>query len=356
MSDDRRPGTGAPANSCDGFTLVEIIVAVAIVAIMAAAITPLAYREITRAREEATLRELAALQQGLLEFYEDTGRFPSEGEGLAALLTDPGAGGWQGPYVGGDRGTPLIETTTDAWGETYQYDLSPATVPAGAADVIIASGGIDRAVTFGSLGATWTVAGDGDDLLSLVAVGPVNRDKLENCRSELAVIADAARRYFEDHAAFPATTADLTDAYLDAGIDGQTLMDPWQRLYVVLVDDTGVSPPDFIARSWGPDRANDAGGDDDISFNVSSLPPARKTTLYKLEIVQTALNLDSGLALSGAWTATDRAALSLAAGFDTDGWGRDFEVNVGSRAVFSAGADGDAATTDDNLPAGVGPG
>lgn len=356
MRHDRGSGPDAAAAGRGGFTLVEIIVAVAIVAIMAGAITPLAYREITRAREEATLKELAALQQGLLEFYEDTGRFPSEGEGLGALVTDPGAAGWQGPYVGGDRGEPLLETTTDAWGATYIYDLGPSTVPAGAADVIIASGGIDGAVTFGSLGAPWTVAGNGDDLLSLVAAGPVNRDKLEDCRRELVVIADAARRYFEDHAAFPTTTADLTDAYLDAGIDGQALTDPWQRVYVVLVDDTGASPPDFVARSWGPDRANDSGNDDDISLNVSSLPPARKTTLYKLEIAQTALNLDSGLALTGAWAATDRAALSLSAGFDTDGWGRSFEINVGSRAVFSAGADGDAATTSDNLPAGVGPG
>jgi len=356
MNDSRDSQPEACRLRRGGFTLVEIIVAVAIVAIMAAAITPLAYREITRAREEATLRELAALQQGLLEFYEDTGRFPGESEGLGALLTDPGADGWQGPYVGGDRGEPLAETTTDAWGESYVYDLGPTTVPAGTADVIIASGGIDRALTFGAAGGTWTVAGNGDDLLSLVVAGPVNRDKLEDCQRELAALADAARRYFEDHAEFPTTTAALTDAYLDAGVDGDALTDPWQRADGVRVDDAGAHPPDFIARSWGPDRANDTGGDDDVSLNVSSLPPARKTTLYKLEIVQTALNLDTGLALSGDWSATDRAALSLAGGFDTDGWGRDFEINVASRAVFSAGADGDAETTDDNLPVGVGPG
>lgn len=338
-----------------GFTLVEIIVAVAIVAIMAGAITPLAYREITRAREEATLNELAGLQQGLLEFYEDTGRFPTEAEGLAALLTDPGAGGWQGPYVGGDRGDPVAETTTDAWGGTYLYDLAPLTTPAGAADVIVASGGIDRAVTFGTVGTNWTVDGAGDDLLTLVAAGPINRDKLEDCQQELAAIADAARRYFEDHAAFPANLGALTDTYLDAGIDGDALTDPWLRGFVVLVDNTGANPPDFIARSWGPDRANDAGADDDISLNVSSLPPARKSTIYKLEIAQTALNLDSGLALSGNWTAADRAALSLAAGFDNDGWGRPFAINVASRTIFSTGADGNAATAADNLPVGVGP-
>jgi general secretion pathway protein G len=161
-----------------GFTLVEVVVAVAIVAILAAAVTPLAFREMSRAREDATLDELASLRQGLLDFYEDTGRFPSEAEGLGALVADPGVSGWQGPYVGGGDGLPLAEATTDAWGGTYLYDLGPVTVPAGAADVVVASGGIDGLVTFGAVGGTWTIDGAGDDLLSVVAAGPVNRDKV----------------------------------------------------------------------------------------------------------------------------------------------------------------------------------
>lgn len=338
-----------------GFTLVEVVVAVAIVAILAAAVTPLAFREMTRAREDATLDELASLRQGLLDFYEDTGRFPSEAEGLGALVADPGVSGWQGPYVGGGDGLPLAEATTDAWGGTYLYDLGPVTVPAGAADVVVASGGIDGLVTFGAVGGTWTIDGAGDDLLSVVAAGPVNRDKVQDCEAELKAIAEAARRYFEDSAAFPTDTSDLVDGYLDAGIDGDALEDPWRRAYEVMVDVTGANPPDFIARSWGPDRADDGGGDDDISLNVSSLPPARKATLYKLEIAQAALNLDAGLALTGNWAAADRAALGLAGAFDTDGWGRLFQVNAGSRTVYSAGADGNAVTVADNLPAGVGP-
>lgn len=350
----RMPATVDPRHR-GGFTLMEIVVAVAIVAILAAAVTPLAYREITRAREEATLDELAALRQGLLDFYHDTGRFPSETEGLGALLTDPGAAGWRGPYVGGNSGVPLAETTTDAWGGTYLYDLQPTTVPAGAADVLVASGGGDGAVTFGAVGGAWTVDGNGDDLLSLVVAGPVNRDKLAACEAEMTAIAEAARRHFEDRAAFPTAAADLVDGYLDAGIAGEALTDPWRRAYAVVVDYTGANPPDFIVRSWGPNRADDGGGNDDISLNVSSLPPARKTTLYKLEIAQAALNLDSGLALTGNWTVADRAALNLATAFDTDGWGRAFRVNAASRTVFSAGADGNAATVADNLPAGVGP-
>ncbi len=73
-----------------GFTLIEIIIAIAIVAILAGTIAPMAFKEMIRAREEATLKELGNLNDALVEFYEDTGRFPAEGEGLpiAIVLAD----------------------------------------------------------------------------------------------------------------------------------------------------------------------------------------------------------------------------------------------------------------------------
>jgi len=73
-----------------GFTLIEIVISIAIVAIMAGAIAPLAFKELVRSREEATQKELDNLNTALVHFYEDTGRFPLENEGLAALVIDPG--------------------------------------------------------------------------------------------------------------------------------------------------------------------------------------------------------------------------------------------------------------------------
>ncbi len=337
-----------------GFTLIEIIIAVAIVAILAGTIAPMAFKQIIKAREDATIKELKNLNTALLEFYEDTGRFPAEDEGLAALIADPGVSGWQGPYVGGDRSDPLAEVTTDSFKETYIYDLDPVTNPAGAADLILASSGADLALTFGQLNNTWTLAGDGDDLLSLVSAGPVNRDKQRQCEEELRAIGTAASRYFEDHATFPTGSGDLTDNYLDAGIAGGNFIDPWNTSYVLGQVGGGGSPLIFLTRSFGPNRSNDEGGSDDLTLNISSVPPGRKTTLYKLEIAQTVLNNNGSLDLSGAWD-TDRSALGLDVTFGADGWGQDLEINVSSRTIFSVGPDGSAALVSDNLPVGVGP-
>jgi len=190
------PRAAATGSGRGGFTLIEIIIAVAIVAILAGTVTPLAFREYMRAREDATLAELATLEQALLAFYEDTGRLPTEAEGLAALVSDPGVTGWQGPYAAGDQDDPVTDVATDAFGDLYLYDLDPGTNPAGAADLVLASGGTDHTVTFGSVGGVWTLDTEGDDLLQLVSSGPVDRDKIVVGNSEMTLIAAAAGMLF----------------------------------------------------------------------------------------------------------------------------------------------------------------
>lgn len=338
----------------DGFTLIEIIIAVAIVAILAGAVTPLAFKEMVKARQEATYKELDTLNQALMDFYEDTGRFPSEGEGLAALLADPGVAGWQGPYVSADGSDPVQELNTDSFNEAYVYDLDPSTNPAGAADLLLASSGSDHQMTFGSLNHTWTLAAEGDDQITLVSAGAVNREKGRTCQTEMRAIGEAAGRYFEDHTAFPNNAGELTDTYLDAGISGGNFIDPWNTSYVLARLGAGGAATTFMVRSFGPDRSNDNGGDDDLTLNVSSVPPGRKTTIWKLQIAQTVLNNNAALALTGSWN-TDRAALGLDGSFAVDGWGQIMSVNVASRTVFSIGPDGNAALVTDNLPAGMGP-
>ena len=62
-------------------------------------------------------REVETLTTALHLFYADTGRFPTEEEGLGALVRDPGAPGWNGHYVN------LIQP--DPWRLPYRYTLTP---------------------------------------------------------------------------------------------------------------------------------------------------------------------------------------------------------------------------------------
>ena len=332
--------------------MLELVIALAIIAVMAGTVAPLAYKEVQRAREEATLKELAAIKTGLEEFYSDTGRLPVEAEGLAALVNDPGVAGWSGPYVGGGRQDALSEVAADSWNVDYLYDLNPGTNPAGAADVLVASAGPDGVFSLGSLGATWSVNGDGDDLLHLISLGSLNRDKIQTTRDRLEQLAAAAREFYRDRAAFPATLSDLSGEYLDPGLEGQALQDAWNLGFQLAED--GATPTNLTISSYGPDRTDNSGGGDDLTIVVSSRPPGRATTLQRLEIAQAALNADPALVLTGNW-ANDSAALGLSTIYTSDGWGHALAINTASRVVYSSGPDNNPATTADNLPRGVGP-
>jgi general secretion pathway protein G len=337
-----------------GFTLFEVIIAVAIVAIMAGAIAPVVHHEINRARADQTVRELDTLQKGLLSFYEDTGRFPSEDEGLAALVADPGEDHWQGPYVAGGQADPLYAVTADAFGESYVYDLNPRT-DSGDVDALVASPGVNHETDIGRLNRRWRVTTDSDDLYVLVSAGPVNRTKEAGTLAEMEAIAVVSRLYFQDHAAFPADLDDLTGDYMDAGHDNKAYRDAWNMPYQLDVRGRGPATTLRIV-SYGPDREDDRGRRDDLTVEVSSIPPGRATTMFELEIAQAALNANSELPLAGSWEGDTgiRSQLGLSEIFDQDGWGTLYGVDAASRLIYSAGPDGRPRTREDNIPVGVG--
>ncbi|MCP4571191.1 MAG: prepilin-type N-terminal cleavage/methylation domain-containing protein [bacterium] len=335
-----------------GFTLMEVIVAVAIVAIMAGAVAPVVFKQINNARSAATLDELSSLETALVDFYDDTGRFPSEAEGLAALVVDPGLAGWEGPYLQTPSGNPADMVASDAFGRPYIYDLAPATTPAGAADLLVASVGANLGPDGGNLNANWDLNDLQDDLLALVNAAQVDRANRGEVAGELEALAAACRDYFRENAAFPGALADLDGDYLDQGFSGDAFRDAWGTDYA-LYQFAGL-PVVLRVSSLGPDRTDDNGGDDDLVVLISSAPPGREKTETELAVAQAALDANTALVLTGAW-GTDRAALGLGAGFDLDGWGLGYGVNAVSRYVYSAGPDGNAATTTDNIPTGFGP-
>lgn len=104
-----------------GFTLLEILVVVAILGLLVFLVAPAALRQLSGARTSIAKQSIERLASVLDLYKLDVGAYPSSGEGLAALSTRPSdAPGWNGPYLKGDA-PPL-----DPWNHPYTY-RSPST-------------------------------------------------------------------------------------------------------------------------------------------------------------------------------------------------------------------------------------
>jgi prepilin-type N-terminal cleavage/methylation domain-containing protein len=142
-----------------GFTLIEMAIALAIVAILAAIATPLILQRIMDARIEATREEVRNLYEAMVGsesdpssfgFVGDIGRLPSSfpqlvqpsGLPLHTVQTIRGVGmGWKGPYI--NRGTSATDYLTDAFGRPYTgasagqvRSAGPDGVPGNADDIV----------------------------------------------------------------------------------------------------------------------------------------------------------------------------------------------------------------------------
>jgi general secretion pathway protein G len=99
-----------------GFTLLELLVVLAIMALLAAIVAPQVLRYLGSSRTQ-TARVQIQNVVGALELYRlDVGHYPTEADGLKSLMVAPQtAPGWNGPYL--QRETALI----DPWGNPYHY-------------------------------------------------------------------------------------------------------------------------------------------------------------------------------------------------------------------------------------------
>jgi general secretion pathway protein G len=101
-----------------GFTLVELLVVLAILGMLAALVGPQVLNQLGGAKSKSAQIQIRDLEQALEMYKLDVGRFPNSGEGLEALVRSPGrARGWNGPYLRKD------EIPLDPWGNEYQYQF-----------------------------------------------------------------------------------------------------------------------------------------------------------------------------------------------------------------------------------------
>lgn len=100
----------------EGYTLTEILVVMAIIGLIAAVLTPGLIGQLGRARAKTATMQLQTIASAVETYRADVGRYPTDAEGLDALLSEPGGlDGWTGPYLKNSK------AAEDPWGHQVQY-------------------------------------------------------------------------------------------------------------------------------------------------------------------------------------------------------------------------------------------
>jgi len=111
-----------------GFTLIEIIVVLAVLAIVAGLLAPMAFRVIQGARSSGAQDELQTLYRAIVGdqkqtfgYYGDVGAYPAS---LVDLVRPPaGVTGWKGPYLNVSPNPAQGGQITDPFGSPFEYYL-----------------------------------------------------------------------------------------------------------------------------------------------------------------------------------------------------------------------------------------
>ena len=119
-----------------GFTLIEILVVMAIIGMLAVIVAPNIFNQQAGAQIDAALSQISSLEAALDTYRLDVGEYPDSLEGLRENIS--GRAAWNGPYL--RRDVPL-----DPWGNDYVYDAN------------------GREFTLSSYGPDGEQGGEGDD-------------------------------------------------------------------------------------------------------------------------------------------------------------------------------------------------
>lgn len=220
----------------DGFTLLEVIVVLAILSVFAGVVGTVIGTTVLNSEIDASEDRMAAVKDALLSYYADVDEFPAAtGDtqaDLGDLVTDPGVTGWRGPYI--SEGFEDNEFVMDAWNRALVYAHTWGT-----AACTITSNGPDG------------ISGNSDDMAMTIDATPVYKRKADRIREELEIIKVAAQAYAANNGFYAGSIDDLfSSGYL---ADESYRRDEWLNEY-------RTESNQFI--SCGPDMA--PGGGDDI--------------------------------------------------------------------------------------------
>jgi general secretion pathway protein G len=103
----------------NGFTLVEMLIVLAIMGIVMAVATPAYFTYKRGAQKRATAANLRTIKQALETYRDDVGDYPASLRDLVKKPTDEKAENWDGPYTSGK------DEPKDGFGFKFHYAVTP---------------------------------------------------------------------------------------------------------------------------------------------------------------------------------------------------------------------------------------
>jgi general secretion pathway protein G len=102
----------------EGFTLVELLVVLAIIGLLASLVAPQVIKHLSTAKSATARIQVQKLSSVLDIYHLEIGSYPTQEEGLAALVEKPmESARWNGPYIKNP------EALVDPWGHPFVYRI-----------------------------------------------------------------------------------------------------------------------------------------------------------------------------------------------------------------------------------------
>ena len=105
--------------SSSGFTLMEIMLVVVIIAILAGFVIPNAVRQLPGVKIDRAKADIVNIGTVIDLYYMHNGNYPTTDQGLLALIEKPTSTpipkDWRGPYL------KKKQVPVDPWGNEYKY-------------------------------------------------------------------------------------------------------------------------------------------------------------------------------------------------------------------------------------------
>jgi general secretion pathway protein G len=104
-----------------GYTLLELLVVMGILALLTAMATPQVMGYFSKAKTQTVQVQIQNIGTALELYFMENGSYPSADVGLKALVEAPAeAPRWNGPYI------KKAQNLVDPWGNPYQYNYPVA--------------------------------------------------------------------------------------------------------------------------------------------------------------------------------------------------------------------------------------